>query len=107
MRTCDAINMSTTKDPAAGIVYGEIWTRASQTGKIDVMIKNTWHRLTRAEAIELRDSLAKTLGRLDNEVCRGCPECKVVFDNQTIYGHVPDNNSSTCRACEHNDRRTE
>lgn len=106
MRTCDAINMSTTKDPAAGIVYGEIWTRASPTGKIDVMIKNTWHRLTRAEAIELKEKLIKTLG-LDNEVCSGCPECKVVFDEQAIYGHVPDNNSRTCRACEHNDRRTE
>jgi hypothetical protein len=53
--------MSTTKDPAAGIVYGEIWTRASPTGKIDVMIKNTWHRLTRAEAIELKEKLIKTL----------------------------------------------
>ena len=43
----------------------------------------------------------------DAHKCSGCPECIVRFDAEGIHGHVPDNNSSTCRGCEHNDRRME
>lgn len=36
----------------------------------------------------------------DNPRCKGCPECVVIFDEITIYAHIPDKNSSTCRGCE-------
>ena len=45
---------------------------------------------------------------MEAPACEGCPECVVLFDEEGgYYGKVPDTHSTTCRGCEHNDRRTE
>lgn len=54
--------MSMEQDPADGILYGNAWAKNSPSGRVDVVINNTWHSITREEAKRLRDSLVRILG---------------------------------------------
>lgn len=54
--------MSMEQDPAGGILYGNAWAKNSPSGRVDVVINNTWHSITREEAKRLRDSLVRILG---------------------------------------------
>ena len=54
--------MSMEQDPADGILYGNAWAKNSPSGRVDIVINNTWHSITREEAKRLRDSLVRILG---------------------------------------------